>query len=452
MIRATADLRADGVTRKWSFRALAVALALAGSLVSCTSGAPTDGGGPPPPPGTHFVAPDGDDAAPGSEERPWRTLQVAIDRLEPGNVLVVEDGAYAPVTLNATGAPGQPITIQARNAGLAVINAAGAKRAVGDSGRGLAHVVLDGLLISGAQRGFDLTGDVTGLTVRNCAIQSCEHAFLCARGSSLRLDGVRVTACADGIGLGVKGNSGIDGVEIVDCSTIYDSDAEGEANTDGFRIEGLCTDVRLSGCEAAGFDDSGFDIKPAGALIEACLAHHNWDNGFKLWGSDARLVNCIARDNDDTGVTFAGGAGMYNCTVALNRRAAFRPGGDDITQITVRNTILDGLIRVYSQASGTGVFAGDYNLFYTAPGELLWKTMDNEERRYLLEELAAGVLPLGEHSLFVAPEFADAGARDLRPATGSPLIDAGAPLDFVTTDFSGGARDAQPDIGAYESR
>ena len=452
MIDAKRSARADSPTRRWSFTALVIALAVTGSLVSCTSGTPGDGGGPPTPLGTHFVSPGGDDAAPGSEDRPWRTLQVAIDRLVAGNILVVEDGAYAPVTLNAAGTPDQPITIRARNAGLAVIDAAGAKRAVGDAGRGLAHVVLDGLLISDAEHGFNFSGDVTGLTVRNCAIESCEHAFLSRRGSALRLEGVRVTACADGIGLGVKGISRIDGVEIVDCSTVYDSDEEGDANTDGFRIEGLCTDVHLSGCEAAGFDDSGFDIKPAGALIEACLAHHNWDNGFKLWGNDARLVNSIARDNDDSGVAFAGGAGMYNCTVALNRRASFRPGGDDITQITVRNTILDGLIRVYSQRSGTGVFAGDHNLFYTAPGELVWKTMDDEERRYLLEELAAGVLPLGEHSLFVAPQFADAGARDLRPANGSPVIDAGAPLGFVTTDFSGAPRDAQPSIGAYESR
>lgn len=446
--------RSEGSAAGWYSRSLAAAILLVVPLISCGSGASQgENGGTPPPAGTHFVAPNGDDSGPGAEERPWRSLQVAVSRLVAGNVLVVEDGTWSgPLTLAARGTADQPIMIRARTRGRGIIDGGGGARAVRDGGEGLAHVVLEGLRVTNAERGFDLSGEVTGLTVRNCDIDRCGVAFLCDRGSSLRLEGLSVSDCPDGIGLGVKGSSGIDGVEIADCSVVYDSDEEGDANTDGFRIEGLCTGVHLSGCEAAGFDDSGFDIKPAEAVLEGCLAHHNWDNGFKLWGRGARLINCIARDNDDTGVTFAGAAAMYHCTVTGNRRGAFRPGGDDITQITVRNSIIDGLIRVYSEESGTGVFASDHNLFYTAPGELLWKTMDDEERRYLLEEAAEGVIPLGEHSLFVPPMFADPAGGDLRLAPGSPAIDAGAALDFVTVDFAGADRDERPDIGAYEQQ
>ncbi|MCF7220941.1 choice-of-anchor Q domain-containing protein [Marilutibacter chinensis] len=38
------------------------------------------------------------------------------------------------------------------------------------------------------------------------------------------------------------------------------------------------------------------------------------------------------------------------------------------------------------------------------------------------------------------------------PAPGSPLIDAGKPLDDLETDYSGRARDGTPDIGAIEAR
>lgn len=453
MITLVPSLSSAGARRSRAVRALLLAVLTTAPLNSCTQDVSGAGEAPPLPAGDRFVAPTGDDAATGSARQPWRSLQTAIDRLEPGQVLVVEDGTWpGPLTLTARGSAADPITIRARNTGSVIIDGQGARDAITDADAGLAHVRLQGLRVANADRGFHLTGDVVGLTVEDCAIDHCDHAFLCDAGSDLTLERVLVTDCPDGIGLGVKGRSGIAGVRLIDCSVVYDSDEEADRNTDGFRVEGLCTDVHISGCEGAGFDDSGFDIKPDGALVERCIAHHNWDNGFKLWGDGARLVNCIARDNDDTGVTFAGAAEMYHCTVAFNRRSSFRPGGDDITRIRVRNSILVGLIRVYTTRSGAGVFGGDHNLFYIEPGEFLWKSMDDEERRYLQEEVAGGVIDLGANTIVAPPRFVDADGRDLRPAPDSPAVNAGAQLDFVKADYTGAPRDARPDIGACEAR
>jgi len=422
------------------------------SLASCGGGVP--GAEPPAPPaGTHFVSPAGSDQGPGTEAAPWLTLQHAIDQLEPEDVLVVEPGTYAErLSIAPRGAADQPIVIRARQAGAAVIDGTGGV-ALADRGEGIAHLTLSGLAVTNASRGISLDAPVEGLTITDCAITNSANALLCYQGRDLALRDLRVTDCHDGIGLGVKGQFGIDGVEITGCTVTRELDLEGNDNVDGFRVEGLCTDLQIADCEAAGYDDSGFDIKPDGALVERCLAHHNGDNGFKLWGAGARLVNCIARDNADTGVTLADAVELYHCTIAFNGRAALRPGGDDITQIVVRNCIIaHNFVRQYIANGGPGIYEDDYNLYYALEDDLIWKVMDGDRGAYTLEDLQGGALPLGAHDLFADPRFVSVIDTDLGLRADSPAVDAGLPLDFVTVDFAGAPRDAHPDIGALERR
>lgn len=402
-------------------------------------------------PGTRFVSPGGDDAGPGTQQRPWRTIQAAVNRLEPGDVLVLADGTWREsVHLSVSGTRERPVVIRARTPGAAVIDAQGAV-AIGDDGDGLAHVALNGLTVRNASVGFDLTGSVRSVTLAHTRILDCSHAFLCRQGSDLRLTEVTAVNCRDGIGIGVKGRSGVTGLEIAGCHALLDRDAEGGGNTDGFRVEGLCTEVTLSRCEAAGFDDSGFDVKPDGAVIERCLAHHNWDNGFKLWGRGARLINCIARDNHDTGVTITNALGLYHCTIAFNRRAALRPQADDIRTIVVRNCIIaHNFVRQYQAKGGAGVYDDDYNLYWADDDETIWKVMDGEGETYTIADLRAGALPMGAHSLFAAPAFVDPQSRDLRPRADSPAVGAAMPLAFVPLDFAGAPRTTPADIGALQ--
>ncbi len=432
--------------------ALVIAITL--SLASCGGGVPGAKPPPPAPPaGTHFISPAGSDQNPGTEGAPWLTLQHAIDQLEPGDVLVVEPGVYAErLSIAPQGTADHPIVLRARRAGTAVIDATGGV-GIADRGEGIAHLVISGLTITNASRGILLDAPVNDLTITDCSITGCANALLCYDGRELRLTNLRVTDCHDGIGLGVKGRSGIAGVEITDCTVMRELDLEGNDNVDGFRVEGLCTDVHIADCEAAGYDDSGFDIKPDGALVERCLAHDNGDNGFKLWGAGARLINCIARDNADTGVTLADAVRLYHCTVAFNGRAALRPGAEDITRIVVRNCIIAyNFVRQYVAHGGSGIYDDDYNLYYALDDELIWKVMDGDRAAYTLEDLRAGALPMGAHDIFADPRFASVIESDLSLRANSPAVDAGLPLDFVTVDFSGAPRDDHPDIGALERR
>jgi uncharacterized protein (TIGR03437 family) len=63
---------------------------------------------------SYFVAPSGSDASPGTQGQPFATIQAAVNRLKPGDVLYVGGGEYhEAVTVNVSGTAAAPITIQA---------------------------------------------------------------------------------------------------------------------------------------------------------------------------------------------------------------------------------------------------------------------------------------------------------------------------------------------------
>jgi hypothetical protein len=72
----------------------------------------------------YYVAPGGDDTAPGTADEPWATLQHAADTIAPGDEVVVLDGTYAGFRLETSGTAADNIRFRAAGEG-AVINADG---------------------------------------------------------------------------------------------------------------------------------------------------------------------------------------------------------------------------------------------------------------------------------------------------------------------------------------
>ncbi len=72
----------------------------------------------------HFVDPvRGDDAGPGSLEKPWKTMQHAVRQLEPGDTLYLRGGTYfETVYLTQSGTAESPIVIAAYPGELPVLN------------------------------------------------------------------------------------------------------------------------------------------------------------------------------------------------------------------------------------------------------------------------------------------------------------------------------------------
>jgi len=73
---------------------------------------------------SYFVSPQGEDTdTPSTREKPWRTIQFAVDRALPGDRVVLLPGVYAGETkLTHGGVKGTPISIEADRAGTAILD------------------------------------------------------------------------------------------------------------------------------------------------------------------------------------------------------------------------------------------------------------------------------------------------------------------------------------------
>jgi hypothetical protein len=73
--------------------------------------------------GEFYVSPAGDDANPGTEAKPWRTVQGAVNRLQPGDTLSLRGGVYREaVVVPRSGVAGKPIVIKAYRDERAVVS------------------------------------------------------------------------------------------------------------------------------------------------------------------------------------------------------------------------------------------------------------------------------------------------------------------------------------------
>ena len=58
---------------------------------------------------TYYVSPSGSDAAAGTQDQPFATIQVAVSHLNPGDTLYVRTGSYHEmVTVNQSGTAAAP--------------------------------------------------------------------------------------------------------------------------------------------------------------------------------------------------------------------------------------------------------------------------------------------------------------------------------------------------------
>jgi hypothetical protein len=108
-------------------------------------------------PTIRYVAP-GNGGGTGTAGDPFRGLQAAADVAVPGDVFNIESGIYAPVTIQRSGEPDNPIVFRGPTDGEAIIDGGNTNRGIvtiGDTGGPLSWIIIENLSIRNGRWGVD---------------------------------------------------------------------------------------------------------------------------------------------------------------------------------------------------------------------------------------------------------------------------------------------------------
>jgi parallel beta-helix repeat protein len=404
----------------------------------------------------------GVDSNPGTQEKPWRTIQKAANSLSAGEMVIVLAGNYPErVQVTRSGAAGKPITFNVQGT-----------------------VVMKGFTIRAdfiKVRGFEITNtpdDYTeglGIYVEgdHCVL-SYNYIHYATRGGILLEDGSNGCILKANrlyrnsqYGITVRGSN-----HLVASNEIWATiqfhpawkNAPSWVDADGIRFFGsghtfrnnYIHDISLSQNENKNPHIDAFqtwdqDNRRAG---RNCLFENNvivlgrTATGFQLEGGTQDLIirnNIVnsyggvrAYKNGQSPVTRPANLYFYNNIFigSLSYRNDGYPVGlgiRDTDKVVIKNNMLinqTGASIYLSNNSGVDV---DYNLFYNADGS---KPDSNRQ----------------PHDLWmVNPLFVNLGGGDFRLKPDSPAINAGISVP-INHDFAGNARPSGGayDIGAYE--
>jgi hypothetical protein len=392
----------------------------------------------------YYVAPDGDDDAPGSLEQPFGTVERAQEAAAPGDTVFLRGGVYAfsgtqasvGVSFTKSGASGQPIRYFAYPGETPIFD-------------------LFELRPQARVTGLDVRCNwihIRGLEVRGV------RQLIVGDSWSVRIRGdhnmIEQLNVHDGEAPGIFITSGASNV-ILNCDSHHNYDPlEDGGNADGFGCHSTGGDNVLRGCRAYENSDDGFDFINAPGT---CTVEDSWAfrNGFI----------------PDTTMTGANGAGfkaggfgdppnvpatgvprhVVRRSLAFGNRsigfyANYHPGGIDFFHNTAFDNPANFDMRT---APGSTSMHTLRNNIAAAPGREITNFSggsDDFNSWTLPVEVSSADFMSMDQGLALAPRQADGSLPNmslLRLEEGSDLIDKG---EDVGLDFAGSA----PDLGAYE--
>jgi len=444
----------------------------------------------------YYVAPNGNNANPGTREQPWATPGYGSRQLHPGDTLIILGGRYvlseydADIITPPSGTASAWITIRGedgnrpilvgRNNLITAINLGGVqyvriqnleithdntvsgeamwfREGVEILGAPSAHIILQDLYIHHIDEYGMNIQDVEDLQILNCRLEYCGFGAL---GGPAGEHGGWRNVVIRGCSLSWSGHyyQGGDG-----SNRPYD-------RPDGFGIEPSQGPILIEDTIAEHNYGDGLDSKAANTTIRRCIVANNTCDGVKVWADNSRIENTIIygrRDgNPETApwsaividqVEHAGARfEIVNVTVddyVGNNYLMYVQYDNPVpVQVMVRNSIFSGRgpnCPIYVHSNSTLV--ADHNLFYLPQNE---RVLTKGETIYTCANIAS----LGEGNfcgdpLFVRTAWGTVG--DYHIQASSPAIDrgicTGTPA-VPTVDFEGDSRPTGTtcDIGADE--
>jgi parallel beta-helix repeat protein len=390
----------------------------------------------------YAVATNGDDANPGTESQPWRTLQHAADSVGPGDTVSVRAGNYAGAYIENSGTSSQPIVFRAFGNEAPSITEDNPETPDGINVEGASYVTVQGFTVNGRSRAGIRAATCDHVTIRDNRIDgSGKWGIFTAFCDDVVIDHNVTANTGEQHGIYVS-NSG--DRPIVRNNTIYGNTQAG---------------IHMNGDISNGGD----------GIISDALVENNviWDNGsggasgINCDGvQDSLIRNNLIFDEHASGISLyrIDGGGASTGNRVLNNTVLVAADGrwalniqDGSSNNTARNNILlnanssHGAIDIGGDSLDG--FSADHNAvtdrFTTNGGDSVlslseWRGETGNDGNSFVS---------ASSNLFENP-----GGDDYSLSSSSPAVDAGEMLADVPADLLGVARPqgAGFDIGAYE--
>jgi hypothetical protein len=405
----------------------------------------------------YYVAKDGNDDNPGTEELPWLTLQHAADTLAAGDTVYVKEGTYSEqVRPQSSGSPGRPISYLAYPGDTVTLDGSG----IDFNWAGLVHIqdqsfirVSGFSIVNSAFFGVYVSGSgITDIEIDNLSIADSQSSGIqiFGRSSDPRPGGIVIRGnrverpCAnldqEGISL-----SGVDGFEVAGNSVI-DSFKEGIDAKDGC-ANGIITgnEVRNADYGGPGIYIDAYDLDSSAIEVFGNVIYGQGEGlslGTEQGGSleDIKLYNnLVFTDGNGVGIHRFTTAGSHLKKDILIINNTFHVGGiclqvtaerEHFENFVVRNNIFSGpdygMINFVTLLESDVVL--DHNLFTSTSSVY------------------------GQSYVQGDPLFVDPAGGNFHLRAGSPAVDSGSAELAPASDLDGIARPvgAGFDMGAYE--
>jgi CSLREA domain-containing protein len=420
----------------------------------------------------YYVSPDGDDANPGSFDRPWRTIQHAVDNVEPGDTIWARGSTYNEgVDIETYGLPGLPITLSGYPGEVAILDGSGLERRDGIVIGGADYWTIQDLVIQDyiqeGERGFGFVSwcNSRGITLRNLEFSRVGTPIKFHLGGEEVLieDVYGHDYDYTGFDCGPDGPCWYFTLRRV---TMTGPGEGGDPSADGFAVENGIS-ILVEDCIAEGQAGDGFDFKSDHTTLRRVISRNNAGSNIKLWGSRSSLINSLSYDSGQINLVLAEG-GSYT---VINNTIANRTSDGYLATLGGYQTLTPTNISLYNNIfyndtpamAGTTVYypagailTADHNLYYNPYREDALICADFAERCFSSSEVSDGTWYAetgnGQHSLYRDPLFVNAANRDYHLAAYSPAIDAGTSEGAPTVDLDGVTRPQGEgyDMGSYE--